>query len=331
MGNGSDTQVADRDFLERVERLRRLRDFIVSEGIDVGSDARPALNLGHLNLLRFARAGRAPTDAEWGTLEEHVYLLFRLLPQDSRKKYLLREYPSSITVIAMLALVLSVLTFFIAIFPGGLAGIYTSLTGWFGAGGNPKPDPRQLFSSIELVSFVLWVVCLSALGSVAFISVNALSIQNDATFDITNGKFVWLRIVLGILFGVIITLPSSYKPFGDFTWAMRELIWDHPTPSGIGATGGATGSATTISPTQIAILIFPFLIGFSASLFMAIINRMVSGVQTMFGIDGRLSGMTSVVPGQPGGGPGAEAAIAVPAAPIPRSILGAHIGGQSIL
>jgi hypothetical protein len=42
---------------------------------------------------------------------------------------------------------------------------------------------------------------------------------------------------------------------------------------------------TTINPTQIAILILPFLIGFSAALFMAIITRMVSG--TALGAAGR--------------------------------------------
>ena len=96
-----------------------------------------------------------------------------------------------------------------------------------------------------------WVVCRSARGSVAFVSINALSVQVD----------------------------------------------------------------TTISPTQVAILIFPFLIGFSASLFVAIITRMVSGTAS----------------GQPGGAPGAEAVTSEAVASMPRSILGAHAGGQSIL
>lgn len=321
MDSENDTAIADREFIRRVKRLRRLRDFIVSEGVEVDGDGTKALHLGRLNQLHLSRRGRPPSLEEWQALDSQVCVLFRLLRPDNRKKYLLREFPSWLTVIAALALVLSVVAFFVAIAPIGVASLIAELGRIAFTWLDPMPQ------TVELGSFVLWVVCLSALGSIAFISVNALSIQNDATFDITNGKFVWLRIVLGILFGVIITLPSAYQMFIRFTQAMQALVW-HGIASGAGkASVIDTGELGSVSVTQIAILIFPFLVGFSASLFMAIITRMVAGIQSMFGIDGRQAvGVDATASGGAG-----MSSPQVALAPAASSILGAHAGGQSIL
>jgi hypothetical protein len=319
MGTGNEAHIADREFIKRMKRLRRLRDFILSEGIQVAAADQNALILGHLNRLRFSRNGRAPTDAEWDRVDNQVCALFQQLPAANRKKYVLREYPYSITVIAVLALALSIVAFFLAIFPSGVAAVYTHIQVLIGFGRSPDLQPASLFSSVELFSFILWVVCLSALGSVAFISVNALSIQDDATFDITNGKFVWLRIVLGILFGVIVALPSSYQYFLLFTVEMQDLMAQPPDT--------VSRSTPTFSPTQIAILIVPFLIGFSASLFMAIITRMVSGIQSMFGIDGRQASSAGLY----GGGPAPAVAMQASAGSSQGSILGGPASGPSIL
>jgi hypothetical protein len=54
---------------------------------------------------------------------------------------------------------------------------------------------------------------MGAIGSVAFIGMNALSVQQDVTFDLNNDRLMVLRIVLGALFGIVLTLPFGFTQF----------------------------------------------------------------------------------------------------------------------
>ena len=94
---------------------------------------------------------------------------------------------------------------------------------------------------------------------------NSLAIQDDATFDISNVGLVVMRIVLGALFGCIVSLPFCFPYFKDFTdWVIKG-----------GDLAGGRG----------VLLLVPFLLGFSTTLVMAVLNRMVAGIESMFGIE----------------------------------------------
>jgi predicted MFS family arabinose efflux permease len=80
---------------------------------------------------------------------------------------------------------------------------------------------------VAFVSFLIWVAALGGVGSIAFIGMNALAVQDDATFDITNTKLIALRIALGALFGAVLTLPVGYPSFLAF---LNELTGDKTRP-----------------------------------------------------------------------------------------------------
>jgi hypothetical protein len=252
----SDRRINDRAFTARLKQVLGLRDFIVRElSPDQKRASADVLTLEGLYPLTYARTGREPSADEWSTLEQRFFDLNLLLDPDSRKKFALREFPTLVIHVAIYSLAASLAALFIAVYPDLIptSTVFTQ-------------------STVVLPSFVAWNVCLGILGSIAFISVNALSMQADVTFDITNVRFVLLRIVLGALFGVLISLPVGYNGFYSFC---KDL-----------AASGKAIEATQIYSSQVVYLLLPFLAGFSASLFMTIISKFITGVQSLFGIDG---------------------------------------------
>src|SRR5215510_4179294 len=70
---------------------------------------------------------------------------------------------------------------------------------------------------LNILPFYLsWLMSIGAIGSVAFIGMNALSVQQDITFDLTNTRLMLLRITLGALFGLVLTLPFGFDSFVQF-------------------------------------------------------------------------------------------------------------------
>ena len=106
------------------------------------------------------------------------------------------------------------------------------------------------------------------MGSLAFIGMNALSVQRDISFDLTNMRLNYLRIILGALFGLVLTLPFGYTGFLEFC---NDI---------------AVGSTQVTKPEitiAALILLLPFILGFSTSLVILILNRFVDSVQSFFG------------------------------------------------
>jgi hypothetical protein len=273
--------ICDKRFMTRVGQVLALRDFIVREMQEAQKSDATRLSCDALYAFKLVRAGREPTVLEWNILETKFYDLNALIMPDQRKKFILSQFPLVIIYVALGSLALSMASLLCAVYPKFLV--------------IAVDNDHQMF--IRMLAFVLWTICLGALGSIAFISVNALSMQSDATFDVTNTRFVLLRIILGALFGVLIALPVGYEEFCRFCSTLASP-----------ATAGSTG----INSSQALYLLLPFLVGFSASLFMTIISKFIAGVQSLFGVEGP----RNAAPQQ---GAPAPAASGLPA---PRSIMG---------
>jgi hypothetical protein len=83
------------------------------------------------------------------------------------------------------------------------------------------------------------------------------------TFDVTNRSLLAVRIVLGSLFGVFLSMPFGFYSFVTF--------WDslaHGTP-----TLGATNFSF-----ETALLLLPFVLGLSTSLVILVLNRFVESI-----------------------------------------------------
>jgi hypothetical protein len=115
-------------------------------------------------------------------------------------------------------------------------------------------------------------MCLGAIGAIAFISMNALSIQNDVTFELTNWSLLAVRIVLGSLFGAVLSIPFGFESFVNFVETITRAV-------------PALGSANSIVgiSLQSALLLLPFILGFSTSLVILVLNRFVESLAVFFG------------------------------------------------
>jgi hypothetical protein len=122
----------------------------------------------------------------------------------------------------------------------------------------------EYFALHLLIVFVFWLLCLGSLGSMAFILVNALGLHVDPLVDVTNKQLVMIRAGLGALFALILTLPFGFVAFQAFYRSVQ--------------TGGPFEQKDALT------LLMPFLLGFSTSLVLSVLNRLIESVQTFFGV-----------------------------------------------
>jgi hypothetical protein len=266
------TGIKDANFIKELNRLRELRSFLLQEGVPVSPGDSAALSLGDLNLLQCDDSGRVPTKEEWSELENRSQALFRLLSDPLRRRFLLGEIPTWFST-------LSISLVFAALVALGVAMLALYV-----------PLPRNMNTgSLVFIFYLIWLVSLGAIGSVAFIGMNALSVQQDVTFDLSNRIFILLRIALGALFGLVLALPFAFRAFYGFLHGIQMFNPENP---------GQTPDWQTVS-AQAMLLLLPFIVGFSTSLVVVIMNRLVDGVQAFFGRNGSRDGQASPTPAPP--------------------------------
>jgi hypothetical protein len=248
--------INDHGFIKDLNALKELRSFVIREAVNVEDPT--ALSFGRLDLLRYDANGVAPTQEDWSEVELHKRTLFSLLTEPLRRKFLLGEIPM-----------------WLAALPVAFAAV--ALLALYGAV-HAATNPAAFMGKSILPFYLVWVVLLGAIGSIAFIGMNALSIQRDITFDLTSRTLILLRIVLGALFGLVLTLPFGFPAFIQFIARMMGWPWDENWQKAWGATA---------SDTKLALLlVLPFVLGFSTSLVIVVLNRLVDSAQAFFGRSG---------------------------------------------
>jgi hypothetical protein len=256
------TEINDYEFMLNLKRLRQLRTFLIQEAIPISQTDSNPLSLGALNLLRYNERGGTPTAEEWALVERHTQVLFDLLTEPLRRRFISGEIPPWISILPIVFAAAALISLF--------CSVLVQESGMFGLKG---------IGEGTLPFYLIWLVSLGAIGAVSFIGMNALSVQTDVTFDISNKKLMLLRITLGALFGLVIALPFGFYEFLDF---VRLIARGGPVP------GRADSSFTTLS-SQALLLLAPFILGFSRSLVIMILNRLVEAVQAFFGSGGERS------------------------------------------
>jgi hypothetical protein len=248
--------ISDEHFIRDLKRLKDLRSFLIQEAINISPGDSAPLSFGRLNLLQYRPDGRSPTQQEWSEVELQTQTLFRLLTEPLRRRFILGEIPSWISILPILLALLA-------------------LAGLIGAIVVQRIDFLHLktISANTLPFYLVWLMSLGAIGAVAFIGMNALSVQQDITFD---RRLMLLRITLGALFGLVLTLPFGFNGFMEFVSGISsESLPQDMIPA-----------RTITVTTQALLLLLPFVLGFSTSLVIMILNRLVEGVQAFFGKTG---------------------------------------------
>jgi hypothetical protein len=253
--------INDEFFIRDLERLKTLRSFLIEQA--VCPPGQTALKFGQLNLLRFGTTGRMPTEEEWSLVEELTQSLFGLLTPGLRRNFLMGRLPKWVTLVAIGFAVLAVLALIISVL------LVQDAANAFHAGDSTTAAAPESLSFSLILPYIIWLLSLGAIGSTAFIGMNALSVQEDATFDLTNERLMCLRIALGALFALVLSLPFGFPDFVSYCW---KLISNSRT----------TASGADFSMRAIMLLL-PFVLGFSTSLVIMILNRFVDAVQTFFG------------------------------------------------
>ena len=247
-------KIWDPAFRRAHERLVLLSGYCLQVVTDLDPKAQEAAQLGTLNVMAFAMVpyGNRPALAsEWSAVETRTHALWSALSEPQRRRFAGTQVPGWFSYVVTALLVVALASVVVAAF----------------AIQRGSPATGEL-----LLPFLAFVVALGAMGGGASIGMNALSVQDDATFDLSSRKFLWLRLVLGALLGTMLTIPWAYSGFHQF---VTTLAGSAPADG-----GGMPGKEQL---AQGLWLLAPFVLGFSTSLVILILVRAVEALQSFFG------------------------------------------------
>lgn len=241
--------VRDRTFIEYLSRLKRLHTFLYREAIPLKKSEAEALQMGDLWLIQYSLKGRLPSLDEWNKVENQTQFIYSIFSGEYRRKFLFSEAPSILFMLPVLLLIVSSMCVVLPLLYG-----------------------QSVFLGTMMLScYLFWSCLLGALGALAFIGMNALSIQSDITFDLTNVRLVVLRVVIGALFALVICMPFGFSEFSGF-----ELNLINAGNPGNPYAGQGLSSQTVW-------LFAPLILGFSTTSVILIMNHLVDAIGSFFG------------------------------------------------
>ena len=254
--------IDDAEFMDGLRQLKRLRTFLIKEAVPLNGEQAQLASFGRLNLIRrnFNGYEQPPTVSQWRELESRQELLFQLLSEPLRKKFLRGNIPTWVAVVPALFAVVAAVSLMISV-------------------------PSEATQATRLEAYLMWIVSTGAIGSIAFIGMNALSVQDDATFDLNNSKLMALRVVLGVMFALILSLPFGFSYYLQFLGGLAA-----PKP---------TEENPSLAAVQAVFLLLPFILGFSTSLVIMVLNRLVAAIETFFGRNATVFTVKNGEPEQP--------------------------------
>jgi hypothetical protein len=124
---------------------------------------------------------------------------------------------------------------------------------------------------LVMISCVSWSLSMGCIGAIASMGMKAVKVPGvDEGFDLSDTKSVFLRMVLGGLFALVLTVSFTSDCFFGLCYSIGTLV--------------RLQAAGEESPSLRAfILIIPFSLGFSTSLVMLLIKQLSVGILAFFG------------------------------------------------
>ena len=240
---GSHT-ISDETFFAMVGKLRALRDFLSQAAIPLQPTSGSSFKIGNIYQLRFSSDGREATADEWDQVNAQIQEIYALLGPRLRRTFLATETPWLVPSLASLLLFASVLDILLL--------VVINERGWF--------------NGLVFGGYLIFSTSLGALGALASIALNAILIQSDIKFDVSNPRLIAIRVVVGALFGCILDLPFGYNNFFVFI-----------------TNSNFVGPDLQLSLSQAMLLLLPFIFGYSTSVVLVILNRLAESVENFFG------------------------------------------------
>lgn len=258
--------LSDRAFFDKLGYAILLREMIQEKQVKIDPRDFEASDLSDFMPYRFHRSGKMASAAEWKRIDSISAILNNYRTQDMIKELRAKNMQISIGIFPIIAMGILVLGFVTSIL-GVVFSEFKSI------------DDRV--SVVVIVGYVGWTLALGALGACAFLAVNTLSVRNDASFDITNRALVYIRLSLGSVFAFVLGFPVSISEYGRFV--------------------ARTATMDALEMAAIGKLLVPFVLGFSTSLVMSIMDRFVLSIASLFGLSGQanISGANGPPPAMP--------------------------------
>ena len=260
--------INDRRFITHLKFLMIIQRTIVGAKLKLVDEDKDQLYLGHLHMLHLAsrrdrrskKNCRAPTLKEWVEIESKIIALEKYLTPTLLTYVEINHLSGKILEkVALWLLGISISALIAALL----------LDNWY--------------VPLLLACFTVWAATTGALGSTAFLYVNALSIQVDPKVDLTSRTLVTMRLILGALFAVIFTIPFGYQSFYKFG---HDFLM----------------SNQSMEIRDSLLLLVPFTLGFSTPLALSILGRLIQSVRTFFGLAEQADGSQSTSKYRQGGG-----------------------------
>lgn len=251
--------ICDKRFIAQLKEVKDLKEFLFEQKVKFEPSQLNSIDLGELNNVSYDPDGRAPRLEEWRLLDEKIAVLASYLSDDLRQKIRIRELSTFFDKLPLIFLMATL-----------AAILYHFLYGGFFDKGT------LLFNASFLLSLIVWTVAQGGLGACAFLGTRIATKRPDKmladTFsdvsDVTDESILRIRVILGCLFGSLIGVPIGSIAFDK----MESAIYDN---------------RVTLSPSDFALIILPFMVGFSTNLVLAILERVIESVRTFFGIGAR--------------------------------------------
>jgi hypothetical protein len=253
--------ISDRRFAAQLESIQRLKQFLFDEKVLFHPDNLENIDLGSLNKLKYDAGGRLPTEAEWKALDQKLASLAPLLTPALRRKLRIRELHFFFKTIPIVFIATTIVATFVLLLLMTVGS---------------EERRSYFFLAPYMLALLIWTLAQGALGACAFLSVSATvdtakeTSASNALYpaiDVTDDNNLSIRIILGALFALLVALPIAGRSVLVLFNAFTE---EHPLPT---------------AEDWISVLV-PFLFGFSTTLVLAIFNRIIAGVSSLFGISG---------------------------------------------
>jgi hypothetical protein len=283
--------VGDRRFWQQLQSLRELKSFLFSEGVVFQDSDLDAIQMGELDRLAFSLRGRMPSIDEWRAIDTKMNALGKYLDYPLRRKRIFLRLRPYFRTFPLLFLSLAI----IALFADSCSRFLVDEKGNFTFFG----------TTLDFAANLTWILALGGLGTCGYLSTSLIAESRRAAtsatgappaalsssaisssdnlagtqspvhpisstiseIDLTDANLIVTRIVVGLLFSFMLGYP------------VYQLSGQHPLQTLILGKAGDQNLLEIVGE-----ILLPFILGFSTTLVLGIMERFVTAAGSLFGI-----------------------------------------------